>query len=126
MTTFFDCLEHSVRERRRAKPASAAGFASYRSTVTDEPLSNDELDELDKLATSASPAPWIAFGGPAIGGPDFIRIGGDDSSQPDMYVEHDGRPAPVADLDFIAAARNYVPRLIREIRSRRATDKPPA
>jgi hypothetical protein len=32
-----------------------------------------------------------------------------------MYVEHDGRPAPVADLDFIAAARNYVPRLIREI-----------
>jgi len=55
--------------------------------------------------------------GRGIGGEDFIRLGGDDDSQqPDMYVMHDGRPAPVADLDFIAAARNCVPRLIAEVR----------
>jgi hypothetical protein len=78
------------------------------------------LEKIEALAAHASPAPWIAFSGLAIGGPDFIRIGGDDDSQPDMYVEHDGNPAPVADLDFIAAARNYVPRLVAEIRRFRA------
>jgi hypothetical protein len=32
-----------------------------------------------------------------------------------MYVYHDDKIAPAADLDFIAAAR-YIPRLVREIR----------
>ena len=59
------------------------------------------------------------FAGAGIGGPDFIRLGGLDDSQPDMYVEHDGRPAPITDLDFIAAARNHLPRLIAEVRQYR-------
>jgi hypothetical protein len=84
------------------------------------------LKQLEELANAASPEPWIAFSGPGIGGPELIRLGGDDNSPPDMYVEHDGTPAPVADLDFIAAARNYVPRLVSEIRSRRAAEEPPA
>jgi len=67
---------------------------------------------------AASPAPWKVFAGPGIGGADFIRLGADDS-QPDMYVEHDGKPAPASDLDFIAAARNYVPRLLEEVRRHR-------
>jgi hypothetical protein len=33
-----------------------------------------------------------------------------------MYVYHDDKIAPAADLDFIAAARKYIPRLVREIR----------
>jgi hypothetical protein len=32
-----------------------------------------------------------------------------------MYVSRDSGPASVSDLDFIAAARNYLPRLIDEI-----------
>jgi len=83
-----------------------------------KPLSEAELQELDSLVQAASPGPWQTFAGGGIGGPDFIRLGGDDS-QADMYLEHDGRPAPVADLDFIAAARNYVPRLLAEIRETR-------
>jgi hypothetical protein len=35
---------------------------------------------------------------------------------PDMYVFHDRQIAPSADIKFIAAARNYVPRLIAELR----------
>jgi hypothetical protein len=35
---------------------------------------------------------------------------------PDMYVRHDGQTAPTADIKFIAAARNYVPRLLAEVR----------
>jgi hypothetical protein len=33
-----------------------------------------------------------------------------------MYVERDGAPAPAAELEFIAAARNYLPRLLAEVR----------
>jgi hypothetical protein len=83
--------------------------------VTDEPLTDAELDELERLIAEASPGPWRAWVGPGIGGPEFISLG-DDDSQADMYVQHDESPAPAADLDFIAAARNYTPRLIAEIR----------
>jgi hypothetical protein len=84
--------------------------------VDDEPVTDSELDELERLAEGASPPPWHAFVGPGIGGEDFISLGADDSAQPDMYVQHDGRPAPAADLKFIAACRNYLPRLIAEVR----------
>ena len=42
-----------------------------------------------------------------------------DDSQPDMYVQHDDRPAPVTDLEFIAAARNSILQLIAEVRRHR-------
>jgi hypothetical protein len=32
-----------------------------------------------------------------------------------MYITRDSGPASAPDLDFIAAARNYLPRLIDEI-----------
>jgi hypothetical protein len=66
--------------------------------MADDPLTDAELDELESLAKAASPAPWIAEYGPAIGGPDFIMLTDWDDAQPDMYVRHDDRPAPVADL----------------------------
>lgn len=87
--------------------------------MLEDPLSERELRELEGLAKLASPAPWQPFTGAAIGGPDFIRIGGDDDGLPDLYVQHGEAPAPVADLDFIAAARNYVPRLVAEVRRHR-------
>jgi hypothetical protein len=89
--------------------------------MPEEFLSTDQLDELEALAAVASPAPWTVFAGPGIGGEDFISLGGDDDQQPDMYVRHDSGPAPVADLDFIAAARNYLPGLIAEVRRHRST-----
>jgi hypothetical protein len=92
--------------------------------MNNAPLTNAELDELERLIAGASPAPWEAFSGAAIGGPDFIRLGGLDDSQPDMYVEHDGKPAPAADLHFVAAARNYLPRLIAEVRRHRLGERP--
>jgi hypothetical protein len=84
--------------------------------MPDDSLSDAELNELEALTVAASPAPWIAQTGRAIGGPDFTMITDFDASQPDMYVQHDDKPAPAADLEFIAAARNSVPRLIAEAR----------
>jgi len=37
-----------------------------------------------------------------------------------MYVYNDRETASAADLDFIAAARNFMPRLIAEIRRSRS------
>jgi hypothetical protein len=87
--------------------------------MPDDRLSDAELDELEALTKAASPPPWIAETGPAIGGPDFIMITDHDDSQPDIYVRHDDKPAPAADLEFIAAARNSIPRLIAEVRRHR-------
>src|SRR5512133_2178064 len=82
-------------------------------------LRDDELDEMERRCAAASAAPWSAFAGPGIGGPDFIRIS-DDDNEPDMYVTRDGNPAAVEDLDFIAHARQDIPRLIAEVRRLRA------
>ncbi len=55
-------------------------------------------------------------------GDSFIMIGPSDDRDEDMYVTRDSGPASPADLDFIAAARDSIPRLLEEInRTRRAS-----
>lgn len=49
-------------------------------------------------------------------GDNFIRVGGLDDAEPDMYVLRDSVPASVADQDFIAHARQDIPRLLAEVR----------
>lgn len=54
------------------------------------------------------------------GGQSMIGLDGlTDDFPPDMYVYHDRKTAPTADLKFIAAARNYMPRLLAELRQLR-------
>ena len=38
-----------------------------------------------------------------------------------MYVTHEARPAPAQDLDFIAHARQDIPRLLNEIERLRSS-----
>jgi len=80
-------------------------------------VSDAELDELRQLSASAAPAPWRAMveGRDHSSGDSFIMIGRDDDRDEDMYVSRDSGPASASDLDFIATARNYLPRLIDEI-----------
>jgi hypothetical protein len=91
----------------------------------EDDLSRDALDAMEKRAAEATPGPWESFveGRDHWGGDDFIRTGGLDPAQPDLYVEYsygDERggpvPADAKDLDFIAAARQDVPRLVAEVR----------
>ena len=44
-----------------------------------------------------------------------IRIGELNDDEPDMYVMRDTAPAASADLDFIAHARQDIPRLLAEV-----------
>ena len=90
----------------------------------DHGISEAELEEMEARALAATGAPWEAFveDRDHSSGDDFIRTGGLDDASPDMYVslafgDRPGTvPAPPADLDFIAAARQDVPRLVIEVR----------
>jgi hypothetical protein len=90
-------------------------------------LSEADLDEIAARAEAALPGPWEAFVGGGLGGEEFIRTGGLDDGAPDLYVTASHRgdevptTAPTAVLEFIAGARQDVPRLIAEIRRLRST-----
>jgi hypothetical protein len=85
--------------------------------MNEQHVSDAELDKLRRLSASAAPAPWRAMveGRDHNSGDSFIMIGNDDDRDEDMYVSRDSGPASAPDLDFIAAARNYLPRLLDEI-----------
>jgi hypothetical protein len=88
-------------------------------------LSDDDLVEIERRCAAATPGPWWASieGREHTSGDDFIGTGSDTSRGPDIYVSHESRPAPAPDLDFIAAAKQDVPRLIQEVRRlRQATE----
>jgi hypothetical protein len=81
-----------------------------------ELVSTFEMLALRELVAAASPAPWRAMveGRDHEWGDSFIRIG-DDDRQENMYVVRDTSPARSADLEFLAAARNAIPKLLDEI-----------
>ncbi|HET7494169.1 MAG TPA: hypothetical protein VFJ80_01890 [Candidatus Limnocylindrales bacterium] len=87
-----------------------------------EPLSDDVLDHLEALSSQGSPKPWRSMveGRDHISGDSFIQIGEGAHRLDDMFVSRDRGPADHADLDLIAAARNYLPDLIAELRRLRA------
>lgn len=75
-------------------------------------LSASELTRIQLLCEAATRGPWKAFieGGDHESGSSFIRTTGDD-------IELTG--ATDADYDFIASARQDVPRLLAEVRTLR-------
>jgi hypothetical protein len=90
-------------------------------------MNESDLVEIEKRVSSASPGPWKAYveGRDHDSGDTFIMIGEGAQRQDDMYVfqSHAG-PTRIetsdADLDFIAEARQDIPRLLAEIRKLKA------
>ena len=95
--------------------------------MTDEVhrLTEAELDQIEQRCGGASKPPWQSFieGWDHWGGDNFIRIGGMDDSEADMYVSRataEGLvPASDADLDFIACSRQDLPLLLAGVRGLR-------
>ena len=85
--------------------------------VDSQPLTAGELSEIRARLDAATPGPWESFieGRDHTSGDDFIRTGGLRDDCPDIYVQHESRAAPAADLDFIAHARQDIPRLLAEV-----------
>ncbi|WP_369262155.1 hypothetical protein [Streptomyces sp. R35] len=98
---------------------------------TDEALSETDLDAMAERAAAASPGPWVPWleTRGATGGESFIQVDPDHGEEDDeIYVNRIVGARQIlgpdqqldADLDFIAWARQDVPRLIAEVRRLRA------
>jgi len=76
-------------------------------------LRDSELEKIRKRCAAAAPGPWKSFveGRDHTSGSNFIMIGEGASRAND--IELDG--ASAADQDFIAHARQDIPRLLAEI-----------
>ncbi len=83
-------------------------------------ITEKELTALESAGRRASGGPWVAYVDSDIpeGGAPYIAVGGDREA-PDMYVWIGEEFAPRPDVELIAAARQDVPRLVRELRLRR-------
>jgi hypothetical protein len=84
----------------------------------DHGLSDKTLDALMVLSGWADPPPWRAWieDRDHTSGASFIMVGREDDRDEDMYISRDSGAAGDHDLDMIAAARNYLPILVAEVR----------
>lgn len=78
-------------------------------------MTDEELDEIERRCEAARPGPWTSYfeGRDHMAGSNFIRVGGDGESRGED-IELIG--ATVEEQDFIAQARQDVPRLLAEVR----------
>jgi len=72
-------------------------------------VSEDEIAEIKRRCAAATPGPWTSYveGREQMSGSDFIKTGGED-----IYLTG----ATAADQDFIAHARQDVPKLVAEVK----------
>ena len=80
----------------------------------DDLLSEDDLARMLARAEAAKPGPWKSYveGRDHVSGSSFIMTGPPDARGDDIELTG----ASDADQDFVAAAREDVPKLISEIR----------
>jgi hypothetical protein len=83
-------------------------------------MDSAELGAIRKRCDAATAGPWESFveGRDHLGGNDLIRTGGLDNQSPDIEL----LGASVADQDFIAHARQDIPRLLDEIERLKKAD----
>ncbi|HEX5006461.1 MAG TPA: hypothetical protein VFV70_05075 [Hyphomonadaceae bacterium] len=76
-------------------------------------ITQKELSGLKELLAKVSPGPWISYveGRDHSSGESFIMTGPESNRGEDIYLSG----ASDTDQDFIAAARQEIPRLIAEI-----------
>ncbi len=77
-------------------------------------ISDNELDEILARCNQTTPGPWTSFieGRDHSSGSDFIMTGTNDSRGNDIELSG----ASKADQDFIACAKQDIPRLVAEIK----------
>lgn len=105
---------------------NAGGWVWAVTTVTDsgDPqgyarpnVTDAELEGIRKRLESATPGPWTSMveRRDHTSGDSFILVGAPDRRADDLYLSRGSYPASAADQDFVAAARQDIPRLLREI-----------
>ena len=83
-------------------------------------LSEDELGRIEARCNAATPGPWVSYveGRDHTSGSSFIKTGPHEQRGNDIELAG----ATVEDQDFIAGARQDIPRLITEIRRLRRSE----
>jgi len=89
----------------------------------EDPITDEELAEMLARAASAKDGPWTSYieGRDHTSGSSFIMTGPPGSRGSDIELSG----ASAADQDFIAAAKQDVPRLVAEVRRLRRLLKDP-
>lgn len=95
-------------------------------------IDDAELDEMECRCNAATPGPWWAWleGRDGVAGDSFIGQGSDEPDavprRRDLYLSTYTNEPPVSatDYDFIAHARQDLPRLIAEVRRLRLGVEP--
>ncbi|MFE2854566.1 hypothetical protein ACFXJO_26035 [Streptomyces lavendulae] len=97
---------------------------------SDEVLSEEELSAVERRVAAATPGPWVGWmeSRHGIGGTSFIQLRTDAEEGDEIYLTRATGGRQVvgvdaqtdADIEFIAGARQDVPRLVSEIRRLRA------
>lgn len=127
---FRDGTHGVMRLSRDFHPASAADVEFVAAARRDiqrligalrsgEPLADRELEAIARRCQAATPGPWRPFleseGG--LGGSSVIWVS-DDENEADLYVWLGATLAPDADFDFVASARQDIPRLLDALHGR--------
>jgi hypothetical protein len=119
-----------MRLTRDEKPASKDDVAFVANSLDDlgrivralrgsMTLSEQQLKEMEGRCERASPGPWRAFveGDGGLGGCSVILVSGSDD-EPDLYLWLEDELAPPSHFDFVAAARQDIPRFLAALRER--------
>jgi hypothetical protein len=82
-----------------------------------KPLSESDLARIRSGCSAATPGPWTAMveGRDHVSGDSFIMRGEGGQRGPDLYLISEDRRVSTGDYDFIANARQDIPRLLDEI-----------
>jgi hypothetical protein len=113
---FVDVECHNIRQ-------SALRRDAYNARNDEDPLTQPDLQAIEARCMAASPGPWRSWieGRDHTSGDSVITTG-----EGDIYIHPAATPAHPYDQDFIASARQDIPRLIAEIRRlRRLLGQPP-
>lgn len=125
---FADGTQGVLRLRRDLHPASAADVefvAAVRRDIqrligalrSGQPLGDRELEAIERRCQGATPGPWRPFleseGG--LGGSSVIWVS-DRDDESDLYLWLGAELAPDADFEFVATARQDIPRLLDAVR----------
>jgi hypothetical protein len=88
-------------------------FLGDRESLEEIELTESDLEVIERRCNAATKGPWESFveGRDHESGDSFIRTGGPDTESPDIDLI-----VSVEDQDFIAHARQDVPRLLLEVR----------
>lgn len=85
--------------------------------MIEEILDDEALAQIMARCKAARPAPWNAIieGRDQTSGSSFIMVGEGNERDEDIYLIGEDKPVPNADFDFIANARQDIPKLLAEI-----------